>query len=465
MKRRLLLDPKNVSAEWRIFMSGFIVEGNVRLKGQIQVSGNKNEALPLIAAALLCDTPVTFENIPDIGDVQTMLAIARHLGASVSEIKNSRCTIEAKRVSTSKLPMELSRKIRGSLLFASALLIRMGRAELPQPGGDRIGRRRIDTHFLVFKALGAKLRVQRQNSGVNEGQTTYILEAKNGLRGATIYLDEASVTATENAIIAAAGAKGTTEIINAASEPHVQGLCRFLEKTGVAIEGIGSNILIIHGVSSFKRSVHRIGCDYIEAGSFIGLAAATRSTLSITHVDPHIMKMILFQFENIGVHTEIQKSDGSLRVAGDRSFRIKKDFDGAIRKIEDNPWPGFPADLMSIVLVTATQSRGTCLIHEKMFESRLFFVDKLVSMGAQIILCDPHRAVVVGPSPLFGSVISSPDIRAGMALLIAALAARGTSHIYNTMQIDRGYYAIDRRLCALGAHITRITDRRKNDTL
>ncbi len=444
-------------------MSGFIVEGNVRLNGQIRVAGNKNEALPLVAAALLCDKSVTFENFPDIGDVRTMLGIARHLGATVSDIKNSQCTIEAKKIVTSTLPMDLSRKIRGSLLFASSLLIRTGRAEIPQPGGDRIGRRRIDTHFLVFKALGAKLRVKRKNSGDELGQITYVLEAKNGLRGAKIYLDEASVTATENAVIAAAGAQGTTEIINAASEPHVQGVCRFLVKLGIEIEGIGSNILRIHGGASLRTATHRIGCDYIEAGSFIGLAAATRSTITITNVDTDIMRMILFQFEYIGVQVTVDKNKGFLLVPGKQSFKMKKDLSGAIPKIEDNPWPGFPADLMSILLVTATQSRGTCLIHEKMFESRLFFVDKLISMGAQIVLCDPHRAVVVGPAPLYGSVISSPDIRAGMAILIAALAARGKSHIQNIVQIDRGYFEIDRRLNALGARITRVADRRKNE--
>jgi UDP-N-acetylglucosamine 1-carboxyvinyltransferase len=446
-------------------MSGFVVEGNIRLNGQICVSGNKNEALPLIAAALVCDKPVTFDNFPDIGDVKTMLEIARFLGAKVSDIKNSQCTIEAKKIVSSTLPIELSRKIRGSLLFASSLLVRTGCAEIPQPGGDRIGRRRIDTHFLVFKALGAKLRIKRKNYEDELGQITYILEAKNGLRGAKIYLDEASVTATENAIIAAAGAEGTTEIINAASEPHVQGVCRFLVKLGVLIEGIGSNILRIHGRTSFRPTIHRLGCDYIEAGSFIGLAAATRSTLTITNVDTDIMRMILFQFDYIGVHVDVDDKKGSLKVPGKQSFRVKKDLSGAIPKIEDNPWPGFPADLMSIILVTATQSRGTCLIHDKMFESRLFFVDKLISMGAQIVLCDPHRAVVVGPAPLYGSIISSPDIRAGMAILIAALAAGGKSHIHNIVQIDRGYSAIDRRLNALGARITRVADRRKGESL
>jgi UDP-N-acetylglucosamine 1-carboxyvinyltransferase len=443
-------------------MSGFIVDGNERLKGAIRTAGNKNEALPLIAAALLCDKPIEISNIPDIGDVQTMLKIAESLGASVSAINNNRCVINAKSITTSKLPLELSSKIRGSLLFASSLLIRTGRAEIPQPGGDTIGRRRIDSHFLVFKALGAGLRMHRKNQKDGAGHISYILEAKNGLHGASIHLDEASVTATENALIAAAGAAGTTIITNAASEPHVQGLCRFLEKLGVAIEGIGSNVVTVHGIQKFTSAQHDIGCDYIEAGSFIGLAAATHSDITITNVDIKNMRMILFQFEHLGVHVEVDHKKQMLHVAAKQTLKIKNDLGGAIPKIEDNPWPGFPADLMSILLVTATQSKGTCLVHEKMFESRLFFVDKLIGMGAHIVLCDPHRAVIVGPTPLFGGVISSPDIRAGMALLIAALAAKGKSIIHNIAQIDRGYHKIDARLNALGARIKRIEDRRNN---
>ena len=446
-------------------MSGFIVEGNVRLSGSIAAAGNKNEALPLIAAALLCDKPIELSNVPDIGDVQTMLSIASALGATVTKIKDNQCTITAKTLKTSALPLALSSKIRGSLLFASALLVRTGKAELPQPGGDTIGRRRIDSHFLAFKALGARLRMQRKISADNSGQITYILETKNGLHGTKIHLDEASVTATENALIAAAGAQGTTTIINSASEPHVQGLCAFLQKIGVTIEGIGSNILTIHGIQRFKATKHVVGCDYIEAGSFIGLAAATRSDITITNVDPGIMSMILYQFDHIGVHVEVDQRQGSLHVSSKQSLRIKNDLGDAIPKIEDNPWPGFPADLMSILLVTATQSKGTCLIHEKMFESRLFFVDKLIGMGAQIVLCDPHRAVIVGPAHLYGGVISSPDIRAGMALLIAALAAKGRSVIHNIAQIDRGYHQIDVRLNALGARITRIVDRRNGESI
>jgi len=441
-------------------MGSFIVDGNIRLQGTIETAGNKNEALPLIAAALICDKAVTFDNMPDIGDVQSMLAIARHLGAAVSPIENGVCSIKATTIKKSKLPLELSSKIRGSILFASSLLARTGKAEIPQPGGDHIGRRRIDTHFLVFKALGAKLSIKRSTSDESLGQITYVLEAKNGLKGASIYLDEASVTATENAVIAAAGASGITEIVNAASEPHVQGVCRFLEKMGVTIEGIGSNVLTIHGITTFNAAQHTIGCDYIEAGSFIGLAAATHSDITITNVDTRIMRMILLQFELIGVRVDVDHHNRTIHVGGKQLLKIKKDLGGAIPKIEDNPWPGFPADLMSIMLVTATQSRGTCLIHEKMFESRLFFVDKLIGMGAQIVLCDPHRAVIIGPTPLYGGAISSPDIRAGMALLIAALAAKGKSRIHNSMQIDRGYKQIDERLRKLGAHITRI----ENDT-
>jgi UDP-N-acetylglucosamine 1-carboxyvinyltransferase len=443
-------------------MSGFIVEGNKRLHGSIRTAGNKNEALPLIAAALLCDKPVELNNMPDIGDVRTMLKIAECLGATVSGIHNNRCTITAKSITTSTLPLELSSEIRGSLLFASSLLVRTGKAEIPHPGGDSIGRRRIDTHFLVFKALGARLRQQRKNAGRQNGPITYIVEAKNGLQGTTIHLDEASVTATENALIAAAGARGTTRIVNAASEPHVQGLCKFLETMGVGIEGSGSNVVTVHGVRRFKPARHDIGCDYIEAGSFIGLAAATHSELTITHVDTMIMRMILFQFEHIGVYAEADPKNQRIYVPAQPSLKIKNDLGGAIPKIEDNPWPGFPADLMSIILVTATQSKGTCLVHEKMFESRLFFVDKLISMGARIVLCDPHRAVIVGPALLYGGVIRSPDIRAGMALLIAALAAKGKSIIHNIAQIDRGYHKIDQRLNAVGARITRIAERRNS---
>jgi UDP-N-acetylglucosamine 1-carboxyvinyltransferase len=444
-------------------MSGFIVEGKCRLKGAIRVTGNKNEALPLVAASLLCSGPVTFSNVPRIGDVVTMLSIASLLGAEVSPLENGRVTIAARKIVSTELPLKESAAIRASVLFASALLVRTGRAVIRQPGGDSIGRRRLDTHFAVFQALGARLRVERKVSsdGVAH-ETGFILVApKGGLRGTTIHLDEASVTATENALIAAAGASGATVIANAASEPHVQGLCRFLEKCGVPIEGVGSNLLTVHGNRKCIGADHEIGGDYIEAGSFVGLAAATGSELTVSGVNTRDLRMILHQFGRIGVAVDIDADSDTLFVPHKQSLRVRKDLGGAIPHLDDSPWPGFPSDLLSILCVVATQSKGTCLVHEKMFESRLFFVDKLISMGASIVLCDPHRAVIAGPSPLYGATISSPDIRAGMALLIAALAAEGKSVINNIEQIDRGYQEIDKRLNALGAKIQRVTERRK----
>ncbi len=437
-------------------MGSFLVEGKTKLSGNIKVTGNKNEALPVIAAALLSDKKVHLSNVPDIGDVRNMLEIASCLGARVNRIKQNECEIEATSISSSELPVELSNAIRASILFASALLVRTGQAIIKQPGGDHIGRRRLDTHFLVFKALGATLEVERKVSSDVTRETNFILRApEGGLRGADIYLDEASVTATENALIAAAGASGTTVIANAASEPHVQNLCRFLQGLGVSIEGVGSNVLTVHGQSTFRETSHQIGSDYIEAGSLIGLAAVTGSNLTISGVDTEFMRMILFQFERIGITVEVNPTQKTLHVADCQLLKVRKDIGGAIPRIEDSPWPGFPTDLMSIFLVCATQSEGTCLIHEKMFESRLFFVDKLIGMGASIVLCDPHRAVIVGPSPLYSAIISSPDIRAGMALLTAAMAADGKSIINNIEQIDRGYQQIDTRLNALGANISR----------
>jgi UDP-N-acetylglucosamine 1-carboxyvinyltransferase len=443
-------------------MSAFVVEGKNKLTGTIKVAGNKNEAFPCIAAALLCRRPVRLDNIPDIGDVRTMLTIVEKLGAHVSPLRNGTCTITADGRLASTLPLELSSAIRGSIVLASALLVRTGKAILPQPGGDTIGRRRLDTHMLVFKALGARVGKTHQKAGRTGPAFSYTITAPGGgLKGADIYLDEASVTATENALIAAAGARGTTVIANAASEPHVQGLCRFLVEAGVQIEGIGSNVLTVHGTDTFSCVNHRLDCDYTEAGSLIALAAATGSALTITDVDTAIMRLILFQFSRLGIKTTTDPDRRSITVADGQRLRVRQDLGGAIPRIEDAPWPGFPADLTSIMVVAATQSRGTCLIHEKMFESRLFFVDWLIGMGAQIVLCDPHRAVVVGPAPLQGATVTSPDIRAGMALLIAALAARGESMIQNIEQIDRGYENIDRRLRALGAHIERIPERRR----
>jgi UDP-N-acetylglucosamine 1-carboxyvinyltransferase len=443
-------------------MSSFVVNGGIRLSGTVSTSGNKNEALPVIAASILCNGTICVDNMPEIGDVHSMLAIAAALGATVSGPKKHRASIDASSLSTSVLPLELSSIIRGSILFASALLVRTGMAVIPQPGGDSIGRRRIDTHFLVLQALGASLTVKQNLRPGEKGSILYVLEARKGLRGAEVYLDEASVTATENAIIAASGAHGITTIANAASEPHVQGLCRFLKAMGVPIQGIGSNVLTIQGITKFAPTRHSIGSDYIETGSFIGLAAATRSQITITNVDIQYMKMILFQFERLGIVVDVNPAKRSILVPGRQKLVVKRDLFGAIPKIEDNIWPAFPADLISIMIVVATQAKGTCLIHEKMFESRLFFVDTLIAMGAQIVLCDPHRAVIAGPSPLAGASINSPDIRAGMALLIAACAARGTSHIQNIGQIDRGYECIDKRLTKLGAQISRTAERRRD---
>jgi UDP-N-acetylglucosamine 1-carboxyvinyltransferase len=442
-------------------VSSFIVEGRTTLSGAFRVNGNKNEALPAIAAAMLSRETVTLTNMPDIGDIRNMLAIATQLGAQVTEVKNGTATITARKIATSTLPTDLAGAIRGSILFASALLVRTGKAVIIQPGGDAIGRRRVDTHFLVLQALGAKLTTKRVHQAQHH-QTIFQLSAPKGLKGTDIFLDEASVTATENALIAAAGATGTTHIVNAASEPHVQGLCRMLVRMGAHIDGIGSNVLSVHGAPDFAPLTHELGSDYIEAGSLVGLAAATRSPLTITNVDTQVMRMILFQFSRLGIVTQVDHQKRTIVVPAAKHLSIRRDLGGVIPKIDSNPWPGFPADLTSIALVAATQSRGTCLIHEKMFESRLFFVDKLIAMGAQIVLCDPHRAVIVGPTPLYGASMSSPDIRAGMAILIAALAAEGRSVIQNIEQIDRGYQDIDGRLNALGARIRRQQDRRKS---
>lgn len=437
-------------------MSHFKVVGKKRLSGELKVSGNKNEALPLIAAAMVTSQKSVLTNIPNIGDVRGMCKIARELGANLSEISDNTLTIDSSSQLNSMLPLELSQKIRGSILFASSLLVRTGEALIPQPGGDKIGRRRIDTHFLVFEKLGARISTERRLLSNGEDCFTYILSAPCGLKGADIYLDEASVTATENAVIAASGATGITTIANAASEPHVQGLCHYLQSAGVKIEGIGSNILAVHGIGdNYKEVTHKVGCDYIEAGSFISLAACTNSDITLTHVDTDVMRMTLFQFERLGIEVVVDKENNKIHIPDNQKMKIRKDLGDAIPRIEDSPWPGFPADLTSIMLVAATQSEGTCLIHEKMFESRLFFTDSLIGMGAQIILCDPHRAVIVGRSKLYGANISSPDIRAGMALLIAAMSAEGESTIHNINQIDRGYENIDGRLNAIGAQITR----------
>ncbi len=423
---------------------GLIIQGGKRLKGEITPAGNKNEALAILAACLLTEEAVRLKNVPDIGDVRDMIVIMKDIGVEVEKSGDHEYLIKALSIKKMELNPELCRRIRGSFLFAAPILLRCGRVKLPKPGGDRIGRRRVDTHLLALEALGTRISVGDD----------YDLEIRTGFHGADIFLDEASVMATENTIMAAAFAKGKTTIANAASEPHVQGLCKFLNFLGAKISGIGSNILTIEGVKILNGGEFQISQDHIEAGSFIGLAAATHSELLIKNAPVEHMRAILLVFEKLGIKLEINKND--VFVPARKNIKIVTDIGGAIHKIDDAPWPGFPADLVSIALVSATQAEGTVLIFEKMFESRLYFVDELISMGAKIVLCDPHRAVIVGPSNLHGCEIISPDIRAGMALLIAALCARGKSTIHNIRQIDRGYERIDQRLCSLGADIVRV---------
>jgi UDP-N-acetylglucosamine 1-carboxyvinyltransferase len=425
----------------------FIVEGGTRLSGSIRPSGNKNAALPIIAAALLSDKPITLENVPRIRDVETLVELVRTIGASAEWSARNTLAIHAKDVRATALDPQLCARIRASILLAGPLLARCGEVTLPPPGGDVIGRRRVDTHFLALEQLGATAEIERD----------FRLSAKR-LRGADVFLDEPSVTATENALMAAAAAEGTTVLRNAASEPHVQDLARFLAALGVAIEGIGTNCLTIQGTRFFGSATHRIGPDHIEVGSFIGLAAVTNSSLRIEHAGLEHLRSTRLGFERLGIVCEEEGPD--LLVPADQPREIQSDLGGHVPKLEDQPWPAFPADLMSIAIVTATQCTGLILMHEKMFESRMFFVDKLIGMGARIVLCDPHRALVAGPSPLRGSTLESPDIRAGMAMLLAALCARGTSTINNVGQIERGYERIDERLRALGARIQRVEERR-----
>ncbi|MBK91810.1 MAG: UDP-N-acetylglucosamine 1-carboxyvinyltransferase [Gemmatimonadetes bacterium] len=426
-------------------MGTFVVEGGHRLEGRIRPAGNKNSALPCLAAAVLCPEPVTFENVPRIRDVLTFLSIIESLGADVSWSGSNELTIDAGSVHTNRVDAVMARRIRASVLLAGPLLARFGNVELPPPGGDVIGRRRMDTHFLAFEALGCEVTL-------NHG---YKISAEH-LRGAEFFLDEPSVTGTENAIMAAVRASGETKIRNAAAEPHVQDLCHLLNRMGAQISGIGTHVLKIQGVRDLHGTNFRIGADHIETGSFIGLAAATRSDITIEGAPVEHLDSTLIGFRRLGIRCEVDGTD--LSVYGSEEHRIQMDAFGAVPKLDDGPWPAFPADLTSIALVAATQCHGTVLIHEKMFESRMYFTDKLVGLGASIILCDPHRAVVVGPSPLKGGVVESPDIRAGMALLIASLAAEGRSEIHNIHQIERGYEMIDERLGQLGARIERIEE-------
>lgn len=427
-------------------MSELVVEGGVPISGTVVPAGNKNEALPAIAACVAAKAPVILDNLPRIGDVMRQISIVEKLGVKIEWLDPHRVRFDPAELADDDPDKELSARIRASFLLAAPLLARRGQVRLPRPGGDRIGRRRVDTHLLALSALGAQI----------EASADYQLSLRDTFHGAEIFLDEASVMATENALIAAACAEGDTVIYNAASEPHVQGLARLLQKMGAGIEGIGSNVLHIRGGLADKPVEHRISPDHIEIGSFIGLAAVTGGELRIKDVDPSALRKILMDFRRLGVQTSFDGTD--LIVPAAQELEVQSDLGGAIPKIDDAPWPGFPADLTSIALVTATQSHGTVLIHEKLFESRLFFVDRLISMGARVVLCDPHRAVVVGPATLTGATLSSPDIRAGMALLIAALAAKGQSRILNVEQIDRGYEAIETRLQSLGARIERISD-------
>jgi len=424
----------------------YIVEGGHRLKGAIEPSGNKNAALPIIAAALLCEHPVTLDNVPRIRDTETLVELIRSVGASAEWRGRNRLAIHAKDIRSADLDPELCARIRASILLAGPLLARCGEVTLPPPGGDVIGRRRLDTHFLAFEQLGATV-----------GVTDRLEFRASQLRGADVFLDEPSVTATENALVAAVAAHGTTFLRNAASEPHVQDLAHFLVALGARIEGIGTNTMIVHGSSTLGQASYSIQPDHIEVGSLIGLAAVTRSSLRIVRAGVEHLRSIRMGFERLGIVCEVAGDD--LIVPSEQTLKIKDDVGGHVPKLEDQPWPAFPADLMSIAIVTASQCDGLILMFEKMFESRMFFVDKLISMGARIVLCDPHRAIVAGPSRLRGASMISPDIRAGMAMLLAAVCAEGTSTINNADQIERGYERIEERLNALGAKITRVPER------
>ena len=421
----------------------FVIEGGNALNGHIRASGNKNGALPILAACLLTDEPVTLSNVPRIRDVEAMLELVAGTGASAEWTGTNEVRICGEGVSSHEVDAGLAARIRASFLLAGPLLARLGKASVPPPGGDVIGRRRLDPHIHALERLGARIEINSRYE-----MTT------DGLAAAHIFLDEASVMATENAIMAAVLAPGETVIGNAACEPHVQDLCRFLVSLGAEIEGIESNVLRIHGVEKLRGGEWAIGPEHIEVGSFIGLAAVTNSDLTIDGVRTADMMSILTGFERLGIHVEL--GDDSLRVPPNQELVIQNDLGDQVPKIEDGPWPAFPADLTSIAVAVATQAWGTILVFEKMFENRLFFVDKLVSMGARIIVCDPHRVVVSGPTRLVGQRLTSPDIRAGMAMLIAALCANGQSVIGNVAEIDRGYERIDERLRAVGAQIERV---------
>jgi len=421
----------------------FLVQGGRPLRGTVRPAGNKNAALPILTATILADGPVDLDNIPRIRDVETMLALLVDLGATAEWSGANSVRVDTRGVKPKALDPGLCAKIRASILLAGPMLARFGAVTLPPPGGDVIGRRRVDTHFLALEHLGASVMVGDR----------YELEAK-GLKGDDIFLDEPSVTGTENALMAAVMAKGRTVLRNAACEPHVQDLARCLVAMGAEIAGIGSNIYTIEGGRPLVGTSYTIGPDHIEIGSFIGLAAVTNSDIVIEPVRQEDLRSTILGFERLGIRPKIEGN--RLSVSAGQERRIRPDLGGHVPKLEDGPWPAFPADVMSTTIVTATQCAGMLLVFEKMFESRLFFVDKLIGMGARIVLCDPHRAVISGPSPLKGGTVESPDIRAGMAMLLAALAAEGPSTIHNVGQIERGYERIDERLRALGAEIERV---------
>jgi len=435
-------------------MGIFKIEGGVALKGEITPQGAKNEALQILCAILLTPEPVTINNIPDIIDINKLITLLGNLGVKIQKNAHGSYTFQADDVNVQYLETEAFKKeggsLRGSIMIVGPLLARFGKGYIPKPGGDKIGRRRLDTHFEGFISLGATFRYNREDH-------FYGVEAPNGLKGADMLLDEASVTGTANIVMAAVLAKGKTTVYNAACEPYLQQLCKMLNSMGAKITGIGSNLLIIEGVKKLGGCTHRILPDMIEIGSWIGLAAMTRSEITIKDVSWENLGLIPNVFRKLGITLEKRGDDIHIPAHKD-GYQVKTDIDGSILTVSDAPWPGFTPDLLSIILVVATQAHGDVLIHQKMFESRLFFVDKLIDMGAKIILCDPHRAVVIGhnfKSQLKATTMSSPDIRAGISLLIAALSAKGTSTIQNIEQIDRGYERIDERLRAIGAKIVR----------
>jgi UDP-N-acetylglucosamine 1-carboxyvinyltransferase len=425
-------------------MEKFVIKGGPPLSGEIIAAGNKNAALPILAACLLTDEELVLTNVPRIRDTETQVAVLEQLGVK-AEWTDERLTLRADGVTQTAPDEALSAKIRASFLLAGPLLARFGEARMPPPGGDFIGRRRLDPHLDAFKDLGARVAGDR---------AIEISAPEGGLKPCAIFMDEPSVMGTENALLAAALTPGPTTIANAACEPHVQDLARLLVKMGAQIDGIGSNVMTVHGRDRLGGAEHRVCADHIEVASFMALAAATGGELRIRDAEPHDLITIRRQFRRLGLQTMIEGND--VLVPPEQKLEVRDDLGDAIPKIDDGPWPAFPADLTSIALALATQARGTILIFEKMFENRLFFVDKLVAMGARITLCDPHRAIVSGPSRLHGERVESPDIRAGMAMLIAALCADGTSEIGNVVQIDRGYERIDERLRGLGAQIERV---------